>query len=236
MNRLISTFRVCLPLLFVAIVPTSGCSTEGAVVGGVVGATVLGARAPGHDLEQIYYLGVFDPLDQLPPTIYRVTVRGQSSVLNSTNFASGWLPAPFVDALDTSIKWDENAGVARVLPSDANVTPKPTAPGSKGEGRDPAQGDAQGFPVGRRLVLFGPEGFREAPKNHRLVIVMASDPSAYFDQVARAMGDRAAAVQAGSTTNQRADIAEFLLSLSRERDSIRALEAQSDDAYGKGGA
>jgi len=37
--------------------------------------------------------------------------------------------------------------------------------------------------AGRRLVLFGPEGFREAPRDQRLVIIMGTDPSKYFAAV-----------------------------------------------------
>ncbi|HYE33628.1 MAG TPA: hypothetical protein VEH27_19570, partial [Methylomirabilota bacterium] len=44
---------------------------------------------------------------------------------------------------------------------------------------------------GRRLVLFGPEGFREAPRDHRLVIVMGADPSGYFEAIDSALGDMA---------------------------------------------
>lgn len=40
----------------------------------------------------------------------------------------------------------------------------------------------------RRLVMFGPEGFREAPKNHRLVVVMGSNPASFFDAMDRALG------------------------------------------------
>ncbi|HYE32224.1 MAG TPA: hypothetical protein VEH27_12400, partial [Methylomirabilota bacterium] len=74
----------------------------------VAGATLSGSQMITDELEQIYYLGVFDPLEQLPPTIYRVTVRGQSSALNRSKFASGWVPAPFIDSLSARVLEDDN--------------------------------------------------------------------------------------------------------------------------------
>jgi hypothetical protein len=47
-------------------------------------------------------------------------------------------------------------------------------------------------------MLFGPEGFREAPANHRLVIVMGSDPSAFFQGVDQALGIVAQATQSAN--------------------------------------
>ena len=41
---------------------------------------------------------------------------------------------------------------------------------------------------GRRLMMFGPEGFREAPRNHRLVVVMGSSPEKFFSAVDEALG------------------------------------------------
>jgi hypothetical protein len=148
-----------------------GCATPqqtaGLAIGGVI---VAGGQAPTHEIEQIYYLGVFDPQEQLPPTIYRVTVRGQSSFLNTTHFASGWVPARVIDSLGGQVGADANANTA------ATIT-----------GADAAH--EVNLKVGRRLVMFGPEGFREAPRDHRLVILMAADPSKFFDQVDNTLGD-----------------------------------------------
>ena len=48
----------------------SGCDPmTRMIVGGSVGATVTGARSPSHEIEQIYYLGVFDPREQVPEAI-----------------------------------------------------------------------------------------------------------------------------------------------------------------------
>ena len=44
------------------------------------------------------------------------------------------------------------------------------------------------LPTGRKLVLFGPEGFRPVPKNHRLVIVMGSNPEEFFKAIDESLG------------------------------------------------
>src|SRR5262245_33562546 len=80
-----------------------GCATPVQTAGLVAGVTVAGGRSPGQEIEQVYYLGVFDPQDQVPPSVYRVTVHGQASVLGLTKFASGWVPADIADSLNTQI-------------------------------------------------------------------------------------------------------------------------------------
>ncbi len=50
---------------------TAGCgslSFEENVGLGILGSTILGAQSPSHEIQQIYYLGSFDPQGQLPPT------------------------------------------------------------------------------------------------------------------------------------------------------------------------
>ena len=134
------------------------------LAGGVFGATLLGARAPSHEIQQTYYLGVFDPQSQVEPTVYRVRLHGQASFISGVQFASGWLPSIAVDSLGTRVEWDEGkktASIVRADKDDANNT----------------------FQTGRRLVMFGPEGFREAPADHRLVVAMGTDPQAYFEAV-----------------------------------------------------
>src|SRR5947208_52474 len=97
------------PLLSLAgiVLLESGCATpyQNAALG-VAGATVAGAYSPGHEIEQIYYLGVFDPQEQIPPTIYRITVHGQASVISGTEYASGWVPAQLIDSLNSRINTD----------------------------------------------------------------------------------------------------------------------------------
>ena len=38
-------------------------------------------------------------MEQVPPSVYRVRVKGQASFLSATKFASGWVPADLVDSL-----------------------------------------------------------------------------------------------------------------------------------------
>jgi hypothetical protein len=71
----------------------SGCSLDPATRNSLAGVGVAVAGVtPSTNLEQVYYLGVFDPQEQIPPTLYRVRVRGQASALNFTRYASGWVP------------------------------------------------------------------------------------------------------------------------------------------------
>jgi len=151
----------------VALLGLTGCgSTEGNVVLGAVGATVLGARSASHEIEQIYYFGVFDPQEQLPPQVYRVRVHGQASFISFMRFASGWVHASLIDSLATNVGFSDNGLTIEKADND-NLPP---------------------FKTGRKLVLFGPEGFREAPKDHRLVLVMGSDPEAFFSAMDSSLG------------------------------------------------
>lgn len=134
---------------------------------GVAGAAALGARTPSQEIQQIYYLGVFDPQEQVPPLVYRVRVHGQASVLSNMKFGSGWVPANLVDSLSTNLNFKENGFIG--VDKDASTT-------------------LAELQTGRRLVMFGPEGFREAPRNQRLVIVMGADPSAFFSAVDQSLG------------------------------------------------
>lgn len=139
----------------------AGCASPLQTAGLAVGVTVAGGRSPAQEIEQVYYLGVFDPEDQVPPSVYRVTVHGQASAISLTKFASGWVPAEIADSLNTQISYN-NDGKLEISQQNTNKL---------------------GFQTGRRLMLFGPEGFREAPRNHRLVIVMGTNPSNYFKAV-----------------------------------------------------
>lgn len=236
----------------------AGCNSPWPYVGAAAGAAALGGQAPTNEIEQVYYLGVFDPQEQIPQAVYRVTVHGQGSFISQTKFASGWVPANLVDTLNQSIGFDEQgrfsvgAKSGDAIPADSKPTPRPdeVAPtkspadeskdsdeapsedveangdaepatgttgatdpavpeesppktadpqaGSKGHADsdpDPTQ-DAdipesdvsnRGIPTGRRLVLFGPEGFREAPRDHRLVIVMGSNPAHFFKAIGESL-------------------------------------------------
>src|SRR5207245_550280 len=70
----------------------AGCAHNAQTAGLIAGGIATAAVTPTHELEQIYYLGVFDPDEQLPRSVYRLRVHGQSSPLNATRFASGWVP------------------------------------------------------------------------------------------------------------------------------------------------
>lgn len=130
---------------------------------------VAGSLIPATTFEQTYYLGIFDPREQVPESFYRIRVRGQSSFFNtSTRYASGWVPAGLVDTLATRFDFDNTTGNV-AYPERGN--------------------DNSSLKLDRRLVLFGPEGFREAPANHRLVIIMGANPHAFFEAVNSVLSD-----------------------------------------------
>ena len=157
----------------------AGCSTPqvAGTTAGALGTLGLG-HTPSTNIVQTYYLGVFDPREQLPPTIYRVRVQGQASALAWTKFASGWVRADLVDSLSGKIE----IGRSGVRLGD----------GGGGAGQTAALDKSA---LNHRLILFGPEGFREAPRDHRLVVVMGSNPEGFFSAVDRALGVVAAATQ-----------------------------------------
>lgn len=146
---------------------------------GTLSVLALG-HTPTTNIGQTYYLGVFDPREQLPATIYRIRVQGQASALSTTAFASGWLRADLIDSLSGQVTLDKNQvrtseDVAnRVTMEDKNA-------------------------LNRRLIMFGPEGFREAPRDHRLVVVMGSNPERFFTSVDRALGVVAGVTQPQAT-------------------------------------
>lgn len=157
--------------LVLAAALATGCDPRTRAVTGVAaGTTILGARSPSHEIEQIYYLGVFDPREQVPEAIYRITVRGQASIISFVKFASGWVPAGIVDSLSGNIKMSMQPG------SDVSIA------GADSQHMSQLQ-------TGRRLVLFGPEGFREAPRDHRLVILMGTSPEEFFKAIDTALGE-----------------------------------------------
>jgi len=182
----------------------TGCATmAGNVVLGAVGSTLLGARSPAHEIEQIYYLGVFDAQEQMPEAIYRVTVKGQASFISSTKFASGWVPAAVVDSLGSRISLDPNKTAGDLTISGGTEMPA--------------------LKTGRRLVLFGPEGFREAPRDHRLVIVMGASPQAFFQAIDAALGDFAEIQLERGNAELRQKIFEALLKLKDDQKALKDL-------------
>jgi hypothetical protein len=193
----------CLGALLAA-AALSGCETAaGNIALGAIGATVVNSRSAGAELEQIYYFGVFDPQDQLPPTVYRVRVHGQASTFSFTKFASGWVRADVIDSLGTSVAFERN-GAAPIITKAADD-------------------ELATIQTGRRLVLFGPEGFREAPKGHRLVIMMGTNPEKFFEAIDSSLGAVAEA-QAGQRT-QALDRTLFqeLVRMRAERDGLEVV-------------
>lgn len=146
-----------------------------------VGTIVALGHTPTTNIGQTYYLGVFDPREQLPPTIYRIRVQGQASALSTTAFASGWIRADLVDSLSGQISLDKTQ--VKTSEDVANKVPPEADRGA----------------LNRRLIMFGPEGFREAPRDHRLVVVMGSNPDAFFNSVDRALGVVASVTQPQTT-------------------------------------
>jgi hypothetical protein len=175
----------------------------------VVGGTGVLGHSPTSIMNQTYYLGAFDPLEQMPPTIYRIRVQGQASALSRTAFASGWVRADLVDSLSGKIEVDRNT---------VQVSGNKTVP--------LGQTDENGTDLNRRLIMFGPEGFREAPRNHRLVVVMGSNPESFFSSVDRALGVVAGATQSDASGP---DVKrELWADLSRMREERRAMQTMID--------
>ena len=173
-------------------------------VSGIVAGLVAGST-PTTELEQIYYLGVFDPQDQVPPMLYRVRVRGQSGALNQTQFASGWVPASVIDSLSGQV------GIGLSGPEPGKVT---VSPDNAPEPR------ASIYDYQKRLILFGPEGFRESPQNHRLVIVMGSSPDKFFNAVDDALGTVAAAKKPSTFKGLNFSVSNFLLQLKNDQEAL----------------
>jgi hypothetical protein len=196
-------------LLIVSLACLSGCAgLSPATRNSIAGVALLGVT-PSTDLEQVYYLGMFDPQEQIPPTLYRVRVRGQASALNFNRYASGWVHADLIDSLSTAVKFASKD-------ADANVSVTPAA----GE-------DFKSFTPGRRLVMFGPEGFREAPANHRLVIAMGSSPEKFFSAVDQALGNVAAATQGNSGPGLERSLFREMLRLKSERERLEDLRTEA---------
>lgn len=176
--------------------------------------TLAGTFVPTTALEQIYYLGVFDPQEQLPPTIYRVRVKGQSSFFNFTRYASGWVPAAVIDSLGSTARFD-------------NV--KRDGEKSYGVKISEVEESMKTKLTGRRLVLFGPEGFREAPKDHRLVIAMGSNPEGFFQAVDEALGIVAAVTQGHSGPALEQGLFKELLRIKTEHERLDQLNSEASN-------
>lgn len=183
----------------------AACETiEGTIALGAVGATLAGANSPSNEIQQIYYLGVFDPNEQLPPQVYRVRVHGQASFIGLTRFASGWVHASLIDSLGTQIGFDKDSGNIQITKGDADQLAQ--------------------VKTGRRLMMFGPEGFREAPKDHRLVVVMGSSPEAFFSAIDEALGSVSEVTQMQRNSALEAMLFKALTETKSEREALQNLE------------
>jgi len=203
-------------LILLALGLVGSCGSTRRNLAAAAGAIVYASIAPSSEIEQIYYLGAFDPLEQVPPTIYRVRVRGQASTLSSTRFASGWVPAPLIDSLSGSVSFQGDKG--------SQVTV------SKADGELESA-----IPTGRRMMLFGPEGFREAPANHRLVLVMGSNPDKFFEGMDRALGAWNDSLLERRDTELSLLLLRANLALQRDRDRIAAFTRSVDRELPEGG-
>jgi hypothetical protein len=183
----------------------SGCATNPQTAGAMAGVAAFGGRAPANEIEQVYYLGVFDPQEQIPPTVYRLTIHGQASALGNTKFNSGWVPANIIDSLNTNLGFSDE-GVVEVKGGDESAM--------------------SNLATGRRLILFGPEGFREAPRNHRLAIVMGSNPEDFFKAVSNTLGTMSAAQAATFDTKTSQAILRSLADVRSEREQLSDLRLE----------
>lgn len=210
--------RPCaLAALALTALPLAGCGTmTTSIVAGTIGATAAGSYSPNTEIEQTYYLGVFDPHEQVPPSVYRVRVKGQASFLSATKFASGWVPADLVDSLSSHIGFDAESGNVQI-----------GAPGSKVTAE---------LKTGRRLILFGPEGFREAPRTHRLVVVMGSTPEDFFEAIDTSLGAVAQIRSDQRNEGLARDLFEALQRVKAERERLADLERDVAADLGKEGA
>jgi hypothetical protein len=197
----------CFALSFLLLMQ-SGCATNWQTATLAGGVTAAGAYAPSHEIEQIYYLGVFDPQEQIPPQIYRVKVHGQASFISLTKFATGWVPAEVADSLNIQLEHDENGKLIYM--------------------KQDKQQSSFSLQTGRRLVLFGPEGFREAPRNHRLVILMGTNPSKYFGAVKEVLNQ----AQKNSLQQNNDEISsKILAALTRIEDEKDQLKQLNNDTH-----
>jgi hypothetical protein len=192
--------RLAAATLFASLLCASCHTLAETAAASAAGVAVVGGMTPTQSIEQTYYVGVFDPQEQLPQAVYRLTVRGQASAISSMRFASGWVPSKFVDGLGSRIGFDDQ-GKIKLESGDADAAISPA----------------------RRLMMFGPEGFREAPKDHRLAIVMGSSPQEFFDAIDGALSTVVAVQQERLESNESRRILEELYRLQDESRRIERI-------------
>jgi len=203
----IQRFLVVLALLWSG----SGCTTTNDTIAAGIGVAAFLAHSPNNEIEQIYYLGVFDPQEQVPPTVYRVRVHGQASAMSFMRFSSGWVPADVIDSLGTSVHFEKAGGALKI---------------------EDAEKLNNSLPTGRKLVLFGPEGFRPAPQNHRLVIVMGSNPEGFFKAIDESLGMVSKVKVQQRNMKLQQEVFTELLQISNERQRLDELAKDVDTDLG----
>jgi hypothetical protein len=197
--------RAALILAAALSLAVTACGTmEGNIVLGTVGATAIGAKSTSSEIEQTYYVGVFDPQDQVPPQVYRLRVHGQASFISFAKFASGWVRADIADSLGSRMEFDKQTNQLTMSSTADDVLNR--------------------IQTGRRLVMFGPEGFREAPADHRLVVVMGSNPEGYFEAIDGALGDVSQAKLDQHNSALTRQLFEALVLMRTERDRLTDLD------------
>lgn len=170
----------------------------------VIAATLVGGQAPANEIQQIYYLGVFDPQEQVQPTIYRVRVHGQASAISTKRFASGWVPANLVDSLSTGMTFNGDNGSIEITGQESSAL--------------------SSLSDGRKLMLFGPEGFREAPSEHRLVIMMGSNPEAFFGAINKSINTINQQIVSQRSAGLEQMLLTALLNIRDEKNDLEALK------------
>ncbi len=189
----------------------SGCTTTNDTIAAGIGGAAFLAHSPNNEIEQIYYLGVFDPQEQVPPTVYRVRVHGQASAMSFMRFSSGWVPADVIDSLGTSVHFEKAGGALKI---------------------EEAEKLNNSLPTGRKLVLFGPEGFRPAPEDHRLVIVMGSNPEEFFKAIDKSLGMISEVKVQQRNMKLQQEVFTELLQISNERQRLDELAKDVDTDLG----
>jgi len=109
-------------------------------------------------IQTTHYLGVFDPQQQVPEELYKVTIDGNASAVSDVKYASGWVPAAEADLLVTQVKRDDQDNIT--ITGDASVS---VSVGTR-----------------RRFFEIGPSGVSTQPEDGRFVIVMGSNPDYFF--------------------------------------------------------
>ncbi len=210
----------------IAALALGACNQTDKITAGVGVGTLVLAQAPTQELDQTHYVGIFDPADQIPPMVYRIRVRGQASFISATSIQAGWVPAAVADSLSTNFS---------LFARGTETTPAPQLTVTASDKIEPvtlARHDTQR--LNRRLVMFGPEGFREAPSDHRFVVVAGSSPDGFFKAVDQVMGDVAKARDGAGTRALRSDLLEILAGLSADRRVAETLKRGLDVDLGKG--